>query len=199
MEPVRRRQLIEATIATIHHDGFQGATIARISRRAGLSVGLVNHYFDGKGGLLEATMQTLVDQTLLDVETGIAAGTTPLDRLMGFIEGHFAPGQRSPEAVSAWLSFYTQVTEHPGFARIQNAFDERLLELLRPILAELVAARRRESIAQTLIALAYGLWLRHAYDPVRFSLEVVHGIAQDYVSDVIAAPDGRGAARQVAG
>ena len=186
MEPVRRRQLIEATIATIHHDGFQDATIARISRRAGLSVGLVNHYFDGKGELLEATMQTLVDQTLVDVEAGIAAGTTALERLMGFIEGHFAPGQRSPEAITAWLSFYVQVAENPGFARIQHGFDARLLELLEPILADLVPGSRREGIAQTLIALAYGLWLRHAYDPQNFDLEIIRRIARDYVGDVIA-------------
>ena len=186
MEPMRRRQLIEATIGAIHHDGFQNATIARISKRAGLSVGLVNHYFDGKSDLFEETMQTLVDQTLADVEAGIAAGTTPLDRLMGFVEGHFAPGQRSPEAISAWLSFYLQVGENAGFGRIQQAFDARLLELLAPILADLVPAARREGIAQTLIALAYGLWLRHAYDPGHFDLDVIRAIARDYVDDVVA-------------
>ena len=187
MEPVRRRQLIEATISSIHQDGFQDATIARISRRAGLSVGLVNHYFDGKGELLEATMQTLVDQTLSDVEAAIAAGATPLDRLMGFIEGHFAPGQRSPEAISAWLSFYVQVPDNAGYARIQSEFDQRLDALLAPILAELVPPERREGIAQTLVALAYGLWLRHAYDPQRFDLGMIRRIARDYVGDALKA------------
>lgn len=187
MEPVRRRQLIEATIASIHQDGFQDATIARISQRAGLSVGLVNHYFDGKGELLQATMQTLVDQTLADVEAAIAAGTTPMERLLGFVEGHFAPGQRSPEAVSAWLSFYLQVGENEAFARIQHAFDERLIELLGPILAELLPEDRREGITHTLIALAYGLWLRHAYDPVRVDLAFIRRIARDCVGDVILA------------
>ncbi len=187
MEPVRRRQLIEATIGAIHQYGLQNATVARICRRAGLSVGLVNHYFDGKGELFEETMQMLVDQTLADVEAGIASGTTPLERLMGFVEGHFAPGQRAPEAVSAWLSFYLQVGENAGFGRIQKAFDDRLLELLRPILADLVSDERCEGVAQTLIALAYGLWLRHAYDPANFGLDVVHRIAMDYVGDVITA------------
>ena len=187
MEPLRRRQLIEATIASIHQDGFQDATVARISRRAGLSVGLVNHYFDGKGELLEATMQTLAEQTLADVEKGIAAGTTPLEQLMGFIEGHFAPGQRSPEAISAWLSFYAKVPDHEGFARIQHGFDERLFELLRPILSALVRPQRVEGVAQTLIALVYGLWLRHAHDARRFDLDLIHRIARDYVGDMLGA------------
>ena len=185
MEPVRRQQLIEATIGAIHQYGLQNATVARICRRAGLSVGLVNHYFDGKGELFEATMQTLVDQTLADVEAGIAAGSTPLERLMGFVEGHFAPGQRSPEAISAWLSFYLQVGENAAFADIQKAFDERLLELLGPLLGELVPQARAQNIAQTLIALAYGLWLRHAYDPANFHLDTIRAIARTYVDDAV--------------
>ncbi|MDA1073112.1 MAG: TetR family transcriptional regulator C-terminal domain-containing protein, partial [Proteobacteria bacterium] len=57
---------------------------------------------------------------------------------------------------------------------------------LAPILADLVPAARREGIAQTLIALAYGLWLRHAYDPWHFDLDVIRAIARDYVDDVVA-------------
>ncbi|HIP80571.1 MAG TPA: TetR family transcriptional regulator, partial [Kiloniellaceae bacterium] len=52
MEDLRRRQLIAATITSIHEQGFANATISRISRTAGLSGGIVAHYFDDKAGLL---------------------------------------------------------------------------------------------------------------------------------------------------
>ena len=61
MQPIRRRQLIDATIASIHEDGFANTTISGISRRAGLSSGIVAHYFDDKAGLLEATMRKLAE------------------------------------------------------------------------------------------------------------------------------------------
>jgi len=189
MEPVRRQQLIDATIASIHQDGFQDATVARISRRAGLSVGLVNHYFDGKDDLLASTMQMLVDLTLADIEAGIPEGGPPAERLMGFMKGHFAPGQRSPEAISAWLSFYAQVPGNEAFALIQQNYDAALLELLRPMLSDLMSADRVESVAQTLIALMYGLWLRHAHNPERFGLELIHAIARDYVQTIVPAAD----------
>ena len=48
MEPIRRRQLIEATITSIHEYGFADATVSRISAAAGVSTGIVHHYFDGK-------------------------------------------------------------------------------------------------------------------------------------------------------
>lgn len=185
MEPVRRQQLMDATIASIHQDGFQDATVARISRRAGLSVGLVNHYFDGKDDLLASTMQMLVDLTLADVEGGIDPNDPPERQLVDFWQGHFAPGQRSPEAISAWLSFYAQVPEREAFAHIQRNYDQALLELLRPILRELVPSQRVEGIAQTLIALMYGLWLRHANDADNVDLALIQSVARSYVTDVL--------------
>lgn len=185
MEPVRRQQLMDATIASIHQDGFQDATVARISRRAGLSVGLVNHYFDGKDDLLASTMQMLVDLTLADVEGGIDPNDPPERQLVDFWQGHFAPGQRSPEAISAWLSFYAQVPEREAFAHIQRNYDQALLELLRPILRELVPSQRVEGIAQTLIALMYGLWLRYANDPDNVDLALIQSVARSYVTDVL--------------
>lgn len=185
MEPVRRQQLIDATIASIHQDGFQDATVARISRRAGLSVGMVNHYFDGKDDLLASTMQMLVDLTLADIEGGIDASDPPERRLVDFWQGHFAPRQRSPEAISAWLSFYAQVPQREAFARIQRVYDEALLDLVRPILGQLVPSGRVEGIAQTLIALMYGLWLRHANDPDNVDLELIQSVAGSYVTDVL--------------
>jgi TetR/AcrR family transcriptional repressor of bet genes len=186
MEPVRRRQLIEATIATIHEDGFQDTTVARISRRAGLSVGLVNHYFDGKSDLLSATMQTLAAQALNGAQAFLDQTTAPDEQLLAIIDGNFAPSQRSPEAISAWLSFYAQVPNNPDFARIQMELDETLMNLLRPRLERLVAPERVASRAHAIVALIYGMWLRHTQDPEGFSLDVIRGIARDHVADIVA-------------
>src|SRR3546814_17201013 len=68
MEDLRRRQLIAATITSIHEQGFANATISRISKNAGLSGGIVAHYFDDKAGLLAATMRSLAQDLLR--ETG---------------------------------------------------------------------------------------------------------------------------------
>jgi len=187
MEPVRRRQLIAATIASIHEDGFQDATVARISRRAGLSVGLVNHYFDGKSDLLAATMQSLAAEALEGANAFLDTTDAPDQQLLAIIDGNFAPSQRSPEAISAWLAFYAQVPSNPEFARIQMELDETLLDILRPRLKRLVAPERVESRAHGIVALIYGMWLRHTQDPERFSLEVIRGIAHDHVVDIVRA------------
>ena len=43
MQPIRRRQLIEATVAAIHTHGLAETTVSRISKTAGVSSGIVHH------------------------------------------------------------------------------------------------------------------------------------------------------------
>ena len=48
MQPIRRRQLINATLEAINEVGMHDATIAQIARRAGVSTGIISHYFKFK-------------------------------------------------------------------------------------------------------------------------------------------------------
>ena len=75
MEPIRRQQLIQATMAAIHEVGLADATIMRIARHAGVSAGIISHYFGGKDGLLEATMR----QIQHDLGQAVAARRKALD------------------------------------------------------------------------------------------------------------------------
>ncbi len=50
MQPIRRRQLIDATLEAINEVGMHDATIAQIARRAGVSTGNISHYFKDKNG-----------------------------------------------------------------------------------------------------------------------------------------------------
>ena len=61
MKPIRRQQLIDAAIASIHEHGFSSATVARIAHKAGVSTGIVHHYFTDKNDLLASTMRSMLD------------------------------------------------------------------------------------------------------------------------------------------
>src|SRR5664280_1878961 len=54
-----RARLVEATISSIAQDGLAGASIEKITRRAGVSRGLVRHYFGAKSNLLAEAFQKL--------------------------------------------------------------------------------------------------------------------------------------------
>ena len=45
MQPIRRQQLIEATLTAVDQVGMADASIALIARLAGVSNGIISHYF----------------------------------------------------------------------------------------------------------------------------------------------------------
>ena len=76
----RARQLIEMTIDSLAEVGFSGTTLAEIAGRAGVSAGLVAHYFKDKNGLLEATFRALVFELSESVRMRLRSADGPRAR-----------------------------------------------------------------------------------------------------------------------
>ena len=128
MQPIRQRQLIDATLAAINEVGMHDATIAQIARRAGVSTGIISHYFGGKDGLLEATMR----QMLTDLTDAVAARRQALDddspraHIGAIIEGNFDRSQVTGPAAKTWLAFWASSMHKPVLQRLQHVNDRRL-------------------------------------------------------------------------
>jgi TetR/AcrR family transcriptional repressor of bet genes len=114
MGPVRRTQLIAAAISSLHDHGYAETTVARIARRAGVSPGIVHHYFDGKDDLLFATMRHLLAELRSDTVDRLSAAATPRARLSAIVEANFAPVQYSGQVMTAWLALYGAARHSPN-------------------------------------------------------------------------------------
>ncbi|HEX5089176.1 MAG TPA: TetR/AcrR family transcriptional regulator [Nocardioides sp.] len=66
----RRRQIIEAAVRVLARDGYQRASVSAIVAEAGVSKGLVWHYFTDRDDLMARTAR----QTLVDLRDHVAAG-----------------------------------------------------------------------------------------------------------------------------
>src|ERR1700742_3648502 len=80
-EDSRRNQLIEATIDTMAEVGFSATTLALIGQRAGISPGLVAHYFRDKDVLLEATLRSLASRLARATTDHLATASGPRQRI----------------------------------------------------------------------------------------------------------------------
>ncbi|WP_323181543.1 betaine-aldehyde dehydrogenase [Kaistia defluvii] len=159
-EDVRRRQLIEATIESLADVGFAACTLMDISRRAGVSPGLVAHYFGDKEGLLEATLRHLAGRLARLVSIRLAQARTPRERIQAVIDANLAPEEFDRRTASVWLAFWGQVIHSARFKRVQNVYQRRMLSNLRHGLKQIVPAREAQSIAIAIAAVIDGLWLR---------------------------------------
>lgn len=181
MEPIRRRQLIDATIAAIHEAGMAEATISKISARAGVSSGIIHHYFEDKTALLEATLRSLASDLRSAAIARLRQAHSPRARVLAVIEGLLAPEQLAPQAISAWLAFWPLVRTDPRFARIQTVLIRRAHSNLMSGLRDLLPPAEASRLATGLSILLDGLWLRTALSDGTFDREAARKMAIDYL------------------
>jgi TetR/AcrR family transcriptional repressor of bet genes len=165
-EAERREDLILATLDCIAEFGIQGATVRQIATRAGVTGGLIRHYFAGKDQMLQAAYRKVMTGM---TETAIAAaieGETAKARLRRFIVANVTPPVTDPRTLSLWAAFISHIQIDPSFAAIHRenyfAFLEALETLLSAFFVEqnrAVSPKECRSHAVALNALVDGLWL----------------------------------------
>jgi betaine-aldehyde dehydrogenase len=161
-EEARRQQLIEVTIDSLAEVGYVGSTLAQIAQRAGVSPGLVAHYFGDKDGLLEATFRSLAKGIGERVRGRFRFAHTPRGRVQAVIDTNLAPEEFDQRTGTAWLAFWGQVLHVKGLKRVQTVYQRRMLSNLRHALKRLLPADEARSVAAMIAAMIDGVWLRAA-------------------------------------
>jgi TetR/AcrR family transcriptional repressor of bet genes len=163
MKQVRQQQLIDATLISVERHGLQHTTINTISAMAGMSSGIISHYFGGKKGLIEATLRYLLEelkQALL-IRT-VGKTLSPIARLSMIVEANFTEFQRSNTVTKTWLNFWSQAMHDPGLARLQHINHQRLYSNLLFSFKQLLTVPAAINAAKQTSAIIDGFWLRSA-------------------------------------
>jgi betaine-aldehyde dehydrogenase len=161
-EDTRRRQLVEVTIDSLAELGYVGTTLAQIAHRAGVSPGLVAHYFGGKDGLLDAAFRSLARRVGNQVRARLRQVSTPRGRIQAVIDANLAPEEFEQRTGTAWLAFWGQVLHVEPLKRVQAVYQQRTLSNLRSSLKKLVPADEAQRLAAMIAAMIDGVWLRAA-------------------------------------
>lgn len=165
---VRRQALIAAAEAVLAREGVGGTSVRAICAEAGVSPGLLGHYFDGVDELIACSYEAVGQRIDAALEAALAAAPPdPRARLLAYLTASFAPPVLDPNLLAAWIGFWSLVKTKPRIAAIHAAsyadFRARLERLL-------VAAGARDTrqAAIALTATVDGLWLELCLDPAAF-------------------------------
>src|SRR5450432_1101635 len=152
-EDSRRDQLVEVTIDSLAEVGFVGTTLAQIASRAGVTPGLVAHYFGDKDGVLEAAVRSLARRVGDQVRARLRQVSTPRGRIQAVIDANLAPEEFDQRTGSAWLAFWGQVLHLPQLKRVQSVYQRRTLSNFRGSLRKLVPPDDAQSLAAMIAAM----------------------------------------------
>jgi AcrR family transcriptional regulator len=165
-EAERREDLILATLDCIAEFGIQGATVRQIATRAGVTGGLIRHYFAGKDQMLEAAYRTVMTGMTETAVAAAAEGQTAKERLRRFVIANVTPPVTDPRTLSLWAAFISHIQTDPTFAAIHRDNYLAFLEALEGLLTDFFSEEKRalskaqcRSFAIALNALVDGLWL----------------------------------------
>ncbi len=159
-EDGRKSQLIEATVATIADVGYSATTLALIGQRAGVSTGLVAHYFQDKNGLIEATLRSLGRRLARGTAARLRDAATPRARVQAVIDATLAPNEFDRQTSTVWLAFWGEALHSPALRRIQRVYQRRSLSSLVHALQQMLPPEHAKPLAVAAAAMIDGLWLR---------------------------------------
>ncbi|MES0809800.1 transcriptional regulator BetI [Roseibium sp. SCPC15] len=187
MEAERRRSLIHATVDAIHERGYSDITMAQIAKRAGVSGGLVHHYFGSKDQLLAATMRHLLTELGRAITEGLAKAETPRERISAIIAGNFSVDQFQPAVIAAWLAFYVQSRTTNSNGRLLKIYAARLASNLTFNLRAFMPREDALRIAEGTASMIDGVWIRQALSDTHTDRQAAIAMVEDYVETQIAA------------
>lgn len=173
-ESNRRDALIQATQTLVAEGGPAAATVRAIAERAGVTPGLIRHYFGSKDELSRAAYRALMDgMTDRGQDALEGVGAEPGERLAAFVAASLRPPVLDGRAVGLWAGYIHQVQSDPALLSLHETGYLRYRDTLQSLIADLdrpgvdAARLRQEAIACN--AVIDGLWLEGGVLPHGFA------------------------------
>lgn len=187
-EPDSRRQaLIDATADCLAERGVAGASVRTICARAGVSPGLLRHYFPGVDALIAATYRDVAGRVSDTLAVAAAEAGDPRARLIAWLTASFRPPIADPALLATWLAFWSLVKTDPAIAAIHGETYAGYRADLEALLAD-CGATDTGPIAIALTALVDGLWLELSLDPKSFTPDQAGAMAVRWLDALLARP-----------
>lgn len=132
-----------------------------ICTEAGVSPGLLRHYFSGIDALICETYRWTGAQVAAALDAAVAqADQTPRARLLAYLTASFRPPIASPDLLATWLAFWSLTKTDAAIASVHAEIYRDYREGLETLIAALDSESRDHRLtAVALTALIDGLWL----------------------------------------
>jgi AcrR family transcriptional regulator len=168
----RRRQVAEAVEHLVASEGFEAVTVARTAAVAGISVGLVQHYFQSKDDMLLHAFTHARNRTeqrvLADAQRADLAGARIEHILLDALSELLPLDERRRRECRVELAFTGRVVDNPRLAQALGRSNAHVRAMLAQAIrngkecGEVTAATDEDAAAARILATLDGLKL-HAY------------------------------------
>jgi AcrR family transcriptional regulator len=185
MGPVRRAQIVRATIRCLAREGYTRLTMKKVAREAGVSQGILHYYFADKRAMLVATLEAVSR----DLDRRVAAaqsrtGRDPRARLRALVRACLEVAVRRPEVWVVFVEFWGEMLHDRRLRALNADVYSRTRRLIGRLIGEGVRAGHFRSVdpgraAAVVLGLVDGLSLQLTFDPTAFAVAEAARFADD--------------------
>lgn len=177
-----QRQIRDAAFELFAATGFVNTSVRAIAEEAGVSKGLIYHYYDGKDDILQAIFDDLADMgnRAMDFPEHLSSSER-LQRMLNMIFGYI---KESTEVLRLMISLALQPDAVQKLKSSIDEYNERQVKILAPLFKDL-GYENPEVEAHYLAAKLDGITLGYISLGEDYPLEMMkQKVMNDYVSQL---------------
>jgi TetR/AcrR family transcriptional regulator, transcriptional repressor of bet genes len=173
----RRKQLMDAAVASIAEHGLSSTTLATVAKASGLSQGTLIFYFKTKEMLLAEAFQHRMEEYQQATRDAInEAGDDPVDRIIGATFAALGPEILSFNNLALWNEFWPEAARSQGLKTVFERIEAERQAMMRAIFEdarELLSgsAWTPEIAARAVETMIEGIWGRLYYSAAHISFK----------------------------
>ena len=178
-----RSRIVAATRKLLAEQGYEGVTMKRIAREAGVAQGLIHYYFSGKDELLLELLMEVSREYAEENERPAASSPSGKDLAAAALDVAKHRASRNPELLRLRYELFALGLRKPDFlpgvAAMLRSGRENIVKTLARIAGEREDAKpspEREALAAVLLSCFSGLALQKMADPEGFDLDAAYAI-----------------------
>jgi len=187
---LRKRQITGAAYEIIAEKGYYNFTMMDIAKRAGVSSGLIHHYFKDKENMLVTLLREMQQTVRITTEQAIEEVVDPRKKLEIFMDRAFDLVESNKEYLYVTYDFLTQIKYNERMQRIMSKLYRGYRETMVGILKEgktkgVFNEVDEHYVATFFTSIFLGLELQYVIDNTAFFYRDYTTRIKNYILDLV--------------
>jgi AcrR family transcriptional regulator len=189
--PVRRGQIIQATIRCLARDGASGLRMKSVAREARVSQAILHYYFENKRAIFIAALETVMRDLNARLARLLEGTRDPRVRLRAVIGGCLSLADENREFWIVFVEFWGEMMHDEELMRFNAALYRQFRRTLGALVAQGARAGHFRSVdaveaGAVILALVDGISLQRTFEPGVLSLERATRVCADAAARYLA-------------
>ncbi len=134
-EAARRAQILRAARSCIVALGYERVTVRDVAETAGVSTGMIVHYFGDKDSMLEAALLDKVQDTGIAFRAALTGAQSAWERLERLVMASIPETDEVRDEWRLWLTFWGEVARNERLRAVSERQHRRWTRFLARIIA----------------------------------------------------------------